>query len=283
MSKGIARGLSGLIHALVAPLSQRQRAKVLARLIGHLGGKTPVTVTTARGQMQFLPMVGPHVSGILANFDAEEPETREWIDCYIKRGEVLWDIGACIGLHSVYAALDKSIRVIAFEPSAPNFGVLTEHIRLNQMEDRIAPLCMALSSSRQLATLSIGRTDPGSAENALATEERNAHGARQLVPVFTGDELCDLFPSLRPNHIKLDVDSIEGEILRGLARTLPHISTVIVEVENENLRNVDAVIEAPLLAAGFVEVEQVRKQGSHRNRMYVNRCLTSINTQSTAA
>lgn len=268
MSRSIARGLAAVVEGVIWPLSKRQRAKIRARLIAHLGDNEAVAVKTGRGDMHFLAMVGPHLAGAIAAFEQEEPETREWIDTHLKAGQVLWDIGSCVGLHAIYAGLDPSVRVIAFEPSAPNFSVLTEHIRLNRMEDRIAPLCVALSSARDIAALSIGGVDPGSAGNALTPILGS--NAKQLVPVFTGDDLCRLFPSIRPDHVKLDVDSIEGEILRGLRETLPLVSTVLVEVEGSNLDAAANVIDAPLIEAGFQQLPIGRVQNSGRNRLYIN-------------
>lgn len=272
MSRSIARGLAAVVEGVIWPLSKRQRAKIRARLIAHLGDNEAVPVKTNRGDMHFFAMVGPHLAGAIAAFEQEEPETREWIDTHLKPGQVLWDIGSCVGLHTIYAGLDPSVRVIAFEPSAPNFSVLTEHIRLNRMEDRIAPLCVALSSARDIAALSIGGVDPGSAGNALSLGAES--DAKQLVPVFTGDDLCGLFPSLRPDHIKLDVDSIEGEILRGLRQTLPYVASVLVEVEGSNRDAAAEVIETPLIEAGFIETSLARADSSGRNRLYVNMKLS---------
>ena len=48
-------------------------------------------------------------------FSSKEPETLEWIDS-LPEGSVLWDVGANVGLYSVYAAKKRRCRVWAFEP-----------------------------------------------------------------------------------------------------------------------------------------------------------------------
>ena len=45
-------------------------------------------------------------------FSSKEPETLEWIDT-VPEGAVLWDVGANVGLYSVYAALRRKCRVFA--------------------------------------------------------------------------------------------------------------------------------------------------------------------------
>ena len=45
-----------------------------------------------------------------------EPETFEWIRTTLKDQEVLWDIGANVGVFSLYAALEKKNKVLSLEP-----------------------------------------------------------------------------------------------------------------------------------------------------------------------
>src|SRR5581483_3974241 len=59
-----------------------------------------------------------------------ETEVLDFIDG-MERGAVLYDIGACEGRFSLYAA-SRGIRCIAFEPEELNFKALTENIDLNQ-------------------------------------------------------------------------------------------------------------------------------------------------------
>ena len=59
----------------------------------------------------------------------KEPETLEWIDQFKGDKIVFWDIGANVGLYSIYAALKhKDIQIISFEPSVNNLRVLSRNI-----------------------------------------------------------------------------------------------------------------------------------------------------------
>lgn len=82
------------------------------------------------------------------------------------------------------------------------------------------------------------------------------------------------FPLCAPDHIKLDVDSIEGEILRGLRQTLPYISSVLFEIDGSNRDAAAEVIETPLIEAGFIETPLARADSSGRNRLHVNMQLS---------
>ena len=58
---------------------------------------------------------------------SKEPETLEWIDSFdMKEKLIFWDIGANIGLYSIYNSLKHpKSTTIAFEPSSLNLRILT--------------------------------------------------------------------------------------------------------------------------------------------------------------
>ena len=62
-------------------------------------------------------------------FFTKEPETLRWIDNFTKKKKIIfWDIGANIGLYSIYAALKhQDIEIHSFEPSSSNLRVLSRN------------------------------------------------------------------------------------------------------------------------------------------------------------
>src|SRR5262245_23295686 len=76
-------------------------------------------------------------------FDTEEPDTVQWLDS-IEPGDCLWDVGANVGLYSIYAARFKKCRVYAFEPESQNFALLIENIALNHVGENCQPACIAI-------------------------------------------------------------------------------------------------------------------------------------------
>ena len=58
-------------------------------------------------------------------FSSKEPETLEWIESFNKKS-IFWDIGANIGLYSIYAAKYNNVQVYAFEPSVFNLEFLAK-------------------------------------------------------------------------------------------------------------------------------------------------------------
>ena len=70
--------------------------------------------------------------------------TLAWID-EIGECSCLWDIGANVGVFSLYAALRPQVRVIAFEPGGGNYAALNRNIELNRMSSQISAYCIALA------------------------------------------------------------------------------------------------------------------------------------------
>jgi FkbM family methyltransferase len=279
MSETVAAILTKFIDLALLPMNKRQVWKTKAHIANDLMRQGSQQIVTKRGTLTFSALRGAGAASAVATFETDEPETRDWIDELVKPGETLWDIGASIGLYSMYAALDSSVKVIAFEPSALNFSLLSEHVALNDMGGRLTPLCMALAGETKLDVLHMSRYDTGTAGNALGRAETQCMTFTpvnsQGISAFTGDDFCEVFHVTPPNHIKMDVDGIEGEILKGLKRTLSQVSSVLIEVQGRNVREGLAQIEESFSAAGFEERVAVRDRGSRRNRLYINKRVYS--------
>src|SRR5215210_5569231 len=62
---------------------------------------------------------------------AKEPWTVEWIEQNLRDGDVLWDIGANVGVYSLIAAkVASGARVVAVEPGYATFASLCDNVLL---------------------------------------------------------------------------------------------------------------------------------------------------------
>jgi FkbM family methyltransferase len=170
------------------------------------------------------------------SFSSKEPETLEWID-NISSGEYLWDIGANVGLYSIYAA-KKDIRVYAFEPSVFNLEVLARNIFLNGVMDQVTIIPLPLSGHLVESRLKMTTTVWG---GALSTFEKDfGHDGETIKEVFEfptlGISMIDAVERLKirqPDYIKMDVDGIEHIILEGGLPVLKSVKSVLIEI-NDN-------------------------------------------------
>ena len=95
---------------------------------------------------------------------SKEPDTVEWIDCF-KSDEVFWDVGANVGIFSLYAARRRGVRVLAFEPSADNYMVLCRNVEMNVLGEYITPYCIAIAGKTELGVLNLASLEMGGALN----------------------------------------------------------------------------------------------------------------------
>ena len=176
------------------------------------------------------------------SFFIKEPETLQWIDSFInKKKIVFWDIGANIGLYSIYAALKhRDIKIYAIEPSTSNLRVLSRNISINDFEKKILITQLALSEKRTSHNLMTESTFiEGGALNAFS-ESTNFEGKKiikenkyQILGTNT-DMLTKTFGIEMPNYIKIDVDGLEHLILKGSKQILKSkLKSILVEI-NEN-------------------------------------------------
>jgi len=120
----------------------------------------------------------------------KEPATIGWIDSF-DQDEVLWDVGANVGIYSLYAAQVKNVVVLAFEPAAHNFALLCDNIRLNCLDDRVTAYSLALSDHSRLGQLNFADDEPGAAEASV--EEAGTGLLKQAALVLSIDDfLSDL-------------------------------------------------------------------------------------------
>lgn len=236
-------------------LSPARRAEVGVMVAADLGQAT-AEVHTARGRLILDTGTRPAFRRAL-NVQGAEPDTLAWLDA-LRDESCLWDIGANVGVYSLYAALSPNRRVVAFEPAAGTFALLVRNIELNRMSDRIAAYCAALSQETKLDALNMRTTEPGSWMNGFGVETNQFGEAidiafRQPAMGFAIDDFVRIFTPPLPSHVKMDVDGIEAMILRGGRNTLsaPTVRSMIVEIEGDPGSERNREILALMAELGF--------------------------------
>lgn len=248
---------------------QRTKAKTYARLADSF--KETLSMETDKGIINFRIDSAGSVPQTF-NSERSEPETFQWIKEYLKSEETLWDIGANIGMFSLYAAMGKDNRVLAIEPSAESYATLNANIRLNCLDKYIQALCFAGNSQTSLLNLFMKDSASGASHNSIGSNtnqfgEFEVNGYQSVIAI-TLDDLSQIEGVPSPNHIKLDIDGKELEILKGATKTLSEIESILIEIEGNNLDENLTSIEDILRNAGLTEDDSWRNKGSGRNRLY---------------
>jgi FkbM family methyltransferase len=169
----------------------------------------------------------------------KEPDTINWIENFLHEEDVFYDIGANVGVYSLVASkfFQGKINIYAFEPAFMNFSQLCQNIYLNKCQDNIVPLQIALCDRTALDSFNYSSLTWGGAQNTMGEaldEKGQAFNPvfKQYILGYTIDDLIENFGLPIPNHLKIDVDGIEFQVLKGAAQTLanPLVRSIIVEL-----------------------------------------------------
>lgn len=192
-------------------------------------------------------------------FSSKEPETLEWIDT-IPEGSVLWDVGANVGLYSVYAAKKRNCLVYSFEPSVFNLELLARNLFINGLTERVCIVPLALSDHLGSSLMRMTTTEWGGALSTFGQDFGwDGEKIRQVFEFKTvGLSMEDAVQRLeipKPDYIKMDVDGLEHFILQGGAAVLLSIKGILIEV-NDDFHEQAESCQRLLTDAGLILLEK---------------------------
>jgi len=192
----------------------------------------------------------------LESFFTKEPETIRWIDELMQPGDTFFDVGANVGVFTLYATLRHrgGLHVRAFEPAYHNYYRLCRNLSLNRAQNSLA-YCLALGDKESSATLHLVSNDSGSASHAFAAGVSQREGARTVFEqgsvTIALDTLIASYGFPLPQHIKIDIDGYEEGFINGATETLGNreVRSVLIEVTDSG-GSKERITEA-LRRAGF--------------------------------
>ena len=153
----------------------------------------------------------------------------------VQRGDIVWDIGANLGLFSFAAAVlaGPEGRVLAVEPDTDLAGLLRRSAARCAGHAPVEVLPAAVSDHQSVATFHIARRNRSTSHLAgFGSSMTGGIRSTRLVPTVTLDSLAARFPA--PNVIKIDVEGAELLVLAGGTEVLSLLPTVICEVYRQN-------------------------------------------------
>jgi FkbM family methyltransferase len=172
-----------------------------------------------------------------------ETENLDFID-QISPGEVLFDLGACEGRFSVYAALG-GIRTYAFEPDELNFAALLENQQINGelTKQFLIPHQLAVGNVTGPGKLKVGQNWAGGHQKVVELSETRDDlnfnfVAEKPIQLVTLDHLIGEQGLPIPDHLKVDIDGSEWAFMEGAKQTLvnPKLRRIIFELSTSDPR-----------------------------------------------
>lgn len=161
----------------------------------------------------------------------------------IANGNVVWDIGANVGLFSLAAAVASGStgHVLAVEPDAVLVTLLRRSAAANPRLGPVEVLPTAVADRIGVSSFHIARRNRSTSHLAgFGTTQTGGTRHVELVPTITLDWLLDQFPV--PDVVKIDVEAAELLVLSGGARLLAARPTIICEVAAANAAAVHKIL-----------------------------------------
>lgn len=198
----LERQVDGVRALLIASRTRRVHEQTVP--IGHGGWHGRFLVRDRDDHVQRV---------VIASGRFYEAEMLEDLRGRLAPGDVFVDVGANVGNHAVFAACVCQARVVAFEPSPALADHCDANLRLNGAQDRAMLIRHGIG-----ATSGQARLVPGPAGNAgmtrLDTSDRTGE-----VEIMTLDDVLGAVEAT-PVAIKVDVEGMEIDVLRGAEQTL---------------------------------------------------------------
>jgi FkbM family methyltransferase len=224
------------------------------------------------------PPISLHVTSRMEHQRAEglfskEPDTIAWLK-QLKKDDLFLDIGANIGVYTLYAAVCQQAKVIAFEPESQNFAALNRNLHCNNLQQQVVAYPLAASDVFSLTELHLSQFATGQSHHSAHAPI--GEGGVTYAPVFAQGTVamtCDaaiasLSPNLAPRFVKIDVDGNEGRVVGGMGDLLvnPGVEQVLIELSDG-----DPAIIAIMEAAGFETQPPHASYAGRGNYIFVRR------------
>jgi FkbM family methyltransferase len=159
----------------------------------------------------------------------------------ISPGDVIYDIGANIGVQTIFMAkkTGEGGRVIAIEPESGSFNSLNANIALNALHN-VKTIQTALGKDCLESKLYSGR-----ATGDCSIVNKNKAKPYQETIVMPGDLLIEKYNLAWPNIVEIDVEGYEYYVITGLKKALSQVGCKLVFCEIH-----------PFMLPGQISVEQ---------------------------
>lgn len=189
---------------------------------------------------------------------------------FIRPDGIVLDVGANIGVHTVhFAEFARLGKVICFEPARSTFAFLLQNVKHLA---NVIPLNVALSDSTSLQTFFVAADN---AFSGLKDTKRKAILHQESIACFKGDDiLLALLANQRIDLIKIDVEGLETQVLRGMREFIvTHRPVIFCEIFGGQQSNPDPESTVQFCVSLGYEAfvlsgAQLIPAGAHSDRFY---------------
>jgi len=198
-------------------------------------------LTRVEGRIQLLlhPKLDKGLESILYYHGSYELGTLDVIEKCLKAGDTFIDVGANIGLFSIYLSKNcPGINICAFEPLESTLNILERNISINQCRNiRTFPYAVGMRNF----TGEIVEMPEISRGSATMVDTGKKHGHKQMVHVQTLNEFIAKEEIRNIALLKIDVEGWEHQVLLGAGDLLSKKNAPILVVEYNSTQETEGV------------------------------------------
>lgn len=215
------------------------------------------------GKKKFIKFYCPNTitSYRAKTFFSKEPETLEWMNSYGGKNKILYDIGANVGLYSIYYSKKFSAETYAFEPSFKNLEIFTKNIRLNNLYKLVNVIPNAATKEQKISNFFQLNYFAGNAGATFGDKlvEKNLKSMviKKFLPIkyktlgISLDHLINHKIIKKPDLIKIDVDGNEYEVILGLEKFLQKKIKISILIEIDSRLKSSKLVHSLLKKLNF--------------------------------
>jgi FkbM family methyltransferase len=212
-------------------------------------------------------------------FYSKEPETLKWLEYFAvtnHNNETFIDVGANIGIYTLYWLHFPNTRAIAIEPFDQNFRLLYKNIHINNYMRRVDLINKPLSSHNTLGWAIINDIRPGASDYKISFDKKVNQNNSVKVESLTLDSI--LSGKKEKFVLKIDTDGTDFDILKGAESALKDgkIVSILIESSEEGqgfiesyLKRFNYIADSRFnLIAEHSDTRRKINGGKERNRVY---------------
>jgi FkbM family methyltransferase len=175
-------------------------------------------------------------------FGSWEPVFTDYIKRMLRPGDVVIDIGANIGYHSLLASrvVGPSGRVFAIEASPSICAKLRHNVALNAA-DNVTVINVAIFRERMELPLHIHNSSNSGATTIVSeVAQRRDTEIEAIIQAMPLAEAMPIVDILRARLIKIDVEGAEWPVVQGIIDLLPRLSAateLVIEIDSQALQD----------------------------------------------
>ena len=173
------------------------------------------------------------VSRLTYYFGYSEPAIFNFINYFLKDGMYFFDIGANIGLHSLFASkrVGNGGKVFSFEPCESIYKRLIENINTNNVNNIYSYKIALGEKDSKVDMVKILNETSRTYIGVIQSNGISLNNEIENVKMTTLDSFVNINKIRKINDLKLDVEGYEFNVLKGAVKTLSTLIPSVIQVE----------------------------------------------------